>query len=160
MKVRIPVVCPPPLARGRPAAARSGFTLIELMVVAALAALLAALAYPSFLSQLRQSRRADAVLAITAVQQAQERWRANHASYAASLTGAWPVEGLGQPGTTRQGYYTISLATLPETRRSAYTVIAIAVPGTSQASDTGCTRLTLTVSDGASVATPSDCWSR
>lgn len=138
-----------------------GFTLIELMVVVAIVGILASVAYPSFMSQVRKSRRSDAVVAMSGVQQAQERWRANSATYASNtqmttLTTATPP-GLGRSATTDGGYYTLAVSGDTAT---GYILTATAVSGKSQASDTGCTSLVITVTNGSGVKTPDACWSK
>lgn len=128
------------------------------MIAVAIAGILAAIAYPSFMSQVRKSRRADAVAARAAIEQAQERWRANNAAYTTALTAGWPG-GLGLSGTSPNEYYTLALSNASE---AGYTLILTAVPGKSQASDTGCTSLTVRVDKGNS-SPPLEqqkCWGR
>ena len=143
-----------------------GFTLIELMVVVAIVGILASVAYPSFMGQVRKSRRSDAVAALSAVQQAQERYRANIPNYvttASLLTTAAPG-GLNFRATelSEGSYYSISVSTNSATgctTGSCYTTTATAVSGKSQANDTGCTTLTVAVSNGTATNTPTACWS-
>ena len=138
----------------------NGFTLIELMITVVIIGILASIAYPSYLSQVRKSRRADAVQALSQVQQAQERWRANNTTYSAQLanTAVSPAlpNGLGIATTTTGGYYTLAVSSNTAT---GYVTTATAVSGTSQASDTDCTILTVTVTNGSAVNTPTNCWS-
>lgn len=119
----------------------AGFTLTELMVVAAVIAILAAIAYPSFLSQIRKGRRADAINVMSQVQQAQERWRANNQNYT-------NLAGLGLAGTTPGGYYAVTTAAGAgaESGRD-YTVTATAQG--SQTADTNCAALRIAVDNGA-----------
>jgi len=134
-----------------------GFTLIEMMVVVAIVGILAAVAYPSYMNQARKGRRSDAVDAASRVMQAQERWRANNATYSTNLT------TIGAPSTSSSGYYTLSVATAAASAGSRYVLTAAAVTGTSQASDTGCTSMTVTMDQGANpilVYAPATCWSR
>jgi type IV pilus assembly protein PilE len=146
-----------------------GFTLIELLIVAAIVAILAVIAYPSFIEQVRKSRRQEAISLISQIAQAQERWRGSCPTYATlpnTATAAFPnnctvaTSGLGVLNPS-SGYYTASIASATA---SSYTISAIA--SGAQASDTRCTRLTLTMTDGnaAYTATPaannSVCWSR
>lgn len=144
---------------------KSGFTLIELMITVAIVAILAAVAYPSLMNQIRKSRRSDAVQALAALQQAQERWRTQNSLYAgnAVISTAWP-NGLGMSVRTAGGYYDIAIATNPAPTGLTYTASATGVTGTSQASDavgaTSCRTLTITVTNGNAVYTPTACWSR
>jgi type IV pilus assembly protein PilE len=128
-----------------------GVTLMELLVVLVVAAFLAAVALPSYLSILRKGRRSDAVDASVAVLQAQERYRANNPSYAPTLA------ALGQASTSAAGQY--GLALLASTA-VGYQLTLLAVNGSAQAGDTGCTALTVTVSNGSPSYAPSTCWSR
>lgn len=141
----------------------NGFTLIELMITVAIVGILASIAYPSYMSQVRKSRRSDAVQALSQLEQAQERWRANNATYASDsppnsqLTTAWPA-GLGIPSDTSGGYYTLAITGTPT--GTAYTATATAKTGKSQASDTNCTILTVTITNGTATNTPTSCWSK
>ncbi|MEK8050465.1 type IV pilin protein [Ideonella sp. DXS22W] len=130
---------------------RRGFTLVELAIVLAVIALLAAVAWPSYNASVRKSRRVDAYEAVLRIQQAQERWRGLQPSYTAALS------DLSQSANSPAGYYTLALSAASET---AYTITATAVSGRSQASDTGCTALTVTVTRGQAVNGQPDCWSR
>jgi type IV pilus assembly protein PilE len=130
-----------------------GFTLIELMIVVAIVAILAAIAYPGYQSYISKARRADAKEALLRVQIEQEKWRTNNSSY----TGTVGSGGLGLSTTSADGYYTIAITT-GSASATGYTTTAAAVSGTSQASDTGCTTLTLAVAAGGETRTPSGCW--
>ena len=116
---------------------RTGFTIIELMLVVAVAGVLALVAYPTFIESLRKGRRAEAVAALAQVQQSQERWRANNASYAdnAKLTVDLP-DGLGLDASTSSGLYAL---TIDAANAGGYTATATAVAGKSQSHDTKCT---------------------
>jgi type IV pilus assembly protein PilE len=131
-------------------------------------AVLAALAYPSFLGAIRKSRRSDAVAALTQVQQAQERWRNNKAAYAgnALLTTAAP-DGLNQSAVSPSGYYDIAIS---GDGASTYTLTATAKSGKTQAGDTGCQAMSVSLSggnltyggaaSGNPTADPTGCWAR
>ena len=127
----------------------AGFTLIELMIAVAVVGILIALALPSFLGQLRQTRRADALDAAAAVQQAQERFRANNLSYATALS------QLDLTSVSVSGYYGMSLSGVS---RQGYTLTLNALAGKSQANDSGCTAMVVTVVKGVPSNTPAACW--
>lgn len=153
----------------RPARIRNahGFTLVELMVVVAIVGILASVAYPSYMNQIRSSRRSDAVVAMSRFQQAQERWRANKTTYASQAEATASVNppvttpptepGLGLSATTEGGYYTLAVSGNTAT---GYILTATAVSGKSQSSDTGCTALTITVTNGSGVKSPDACWKK
>jgi type IV pilus assembly protein PilE len=145
------------MTQAQAAAARgAGFTLVEAVVALAIAAVVAAVAYPSYMAQVRKGRRTDAVVALMQVEQAQERWRGANPAYAAELA-APPPQGLGLGAASAGGYYTLSLS---EAGAAGYAVTATAVAGRSQAGDSGCTTLGVTVRHGDALRTPAPCWSR
>jgi type IV pilus assembly protein PilE len=133
-----------------------GFTLIEVMITVAIVAILAAVAVPSYNRYVLKSGRTEAFAAMAAVQQAQERWRANKPAYTANLS------DLGIAGTTSpSGYYNLAFTSGTVTS-TGYTLTATAAAGKRQTGDTGCTTLTLVVSNGngAPPAANASCWSR
>ncbi|MEM4724520.1 MAG: type IV pilin protein [Candidatus Hadarchaeum sp.] len=138
----------------------SGFTLIELLVVVAIVAILAAVAIPSYLNYVRESRRSDAHSALLKVQLDQEKYRSGCTQYAGTLVGGTMSDcsGLGWANNnTPDGYYTIRLS---DESTTGYTATATAVTGSSQASDTGCTSIVLTMSNGNTTTTPAACWKK
>jgi type IV pilus assembly protein PilE len=145
-----------------------GFTLIELMIALVVAALLAAVALPSYFGQLRKTRRAEAVAVTSQIQQAQERFRANCPCYAHSVSNATSLTCPGTcPGTGADAGLGIAAVagarytyTLTNVLPTSYTLRVDAVLGSSQASDTGCTQLFVTVAAGTATQTPAQCWSR
>ena len=138
-----------------------GFTLIEVMIVVAIVAILATIALPSYQESVRKSRRADAVLALQRIQIEQEKFRAECPTYASNVAGTRTCNGLGLTLATSSsdGYYTLNLPAVVNAT-TQYTATATAVTGTSQASDTGCTVLTLAVDGLTLTRTPPECWTR
>lgn len=142
-----------------------GFTLIEVMITVVIIGILASIAYPSYLSQVRKSRRSEAVATILQIQQAQERWRANCPFYAGSISatnsGCPTTPGANTSGlnisAVASARYMYSLSNVSAT---TYTVTATAITGSSQAGDAGCATLTVTVTNGSAVNTPTSCWSK
>ena len=61
----------------------SGFTLVEVMIVAAIVALLAAIAYPSYAGYVTKSRRIEGQIALIEAVQQQERFYTRYNTYAA-----------------------------------------------------------------------------
>lgn len=116
---------------------RSGFTLIEMLVVIAIGAVLAAIAYPSLAGSILKVRRGDALVALMQLQQAQERWRSNHTRYA-TLT------ELGTSTRTANGHYTLSIS---DASSSGYSARAVAAGA--QASDADCAYLQLELNAGS-----------
>jgi type IV pilus assembly protein PilE len=114
-----------------------GFTLIEIVAVLGVASVLSSLAWPSFQGSLQKARRAEAMLAMAQVQIAQERWYANRGRYGS-------LEELRLPARTSAGHYQIAIA---EADTQGY--VAVALASGSQAGDTACRQLRLTVVSGA-----------
>lgn len=110
-----------------------GFTLIEMLAVTSIVGILAAAAYPSFLGPIYKVRRSDGIGALLQLQMAQEKWRSNHGRYAdmAELQAA-----AGSP----MRHYTLAVT---EHGADHYTLVATATG--SQAGDTACRTLGLTV---------------
>lgn len=135
----------------RSRSARTGFTLVELMIVVAIAAILLGLALPSFIDSLRKGRRSDAADAVVGVLQAQERWRGSNTAYAGSLA------SLSQPATSAGGYYSLALSAASG---SGYTLTATGLAAKGQDRDRGCSALVVTVTNGSPAFTPAGCWSR
>jgi len=148
---------------GRNPITRSGFTLIELMIVVVIIGILAAVAYPSYQNYALRTKRSDAKAALTELANRQEKFYAQCNKYTGSVTGTFPTSstttacttgtpGLGSPATSKDEYYTMRITDQTD---SAYTLRATAVVGKSQTKDTGCTELNLT-SLGAKG--PAGCW--
>ncbi len=126
-----------------------GMTLIELMIAVAVVGILATIAYPSYQNQVRRSNRADAITALTAMANAQERFYLANNTYAATTP---PLGFPATAGNSQRGFYTVAV---PAASPTAFTLTAAAVVGGPQASDAGCTLLTLT---STGIKTPATCW--
>lgn len=132
-----------------------GFTLLELMIVVCIIAIVGAVAFPSFMASIRKGRRSDASDAATAVLQAQERVRSNSTAYVTSLA------TLNLSSTSANGYYTLAVAADGANPLSrGYKLTITPASGKSQVNDTGCTSMTVTVSNGNPTYAPANCWSR
>lgn len=113
------------------------------MIAIAIVAIVGAIAYPSYLKSIAEGRRTEAVGALSQLQQGQERWRANHPSYVTSGSETSLV-----PSTTTSpgGYYTLSIAAADG---FGYIMTATAVAGTSQANDTNCSLMMVSMASGS-----------
>ena len=144
----------------------SGFTLIELMIVAVIVAVLAMVALPSFQKQVAKGRRADAITALSGVLQAQERWRSNRGAYASSLDTEL------QLSTQSDGkHYNLSLSGVRDPASFNFGFIAKAVPDSAspQSGDAECRVMSIRVDggnviyeakNGANQDSAAQCWPR
>ena len=96
---------------------RSGFTLIELMIVVVVIGILAAIAIPKFTQVSRQAKQAEAGPLMKQIVTLQERYHAKEGSYAADLT---LLEG-GSTLATSGVYYDFSIDT---SHATGYCVVA------------------------------------
>lgn len=115
----------------------AGFTLIELMIVAAIIAILAAIAIPSYQKQIMKSRRASAKTALLDLASREEKYYATNNNYPAALAsvGYTNVNGSGAiqvPNNSDEDYYSVTIA-LGTPTATGYT--ATATPVGNQAND-------------------------
>ncbi len=123
---------------------QKGFNLVELIIVMGIIGILSGVAYPAYVQHMLETRRSDAWIALNSVAAGQQRWYAVNFSY---------TDDLNRLGGDRssEGFYDISLVA----NDTAFTITATARSSSVQASDTGCTVLTLSET-GAQ--TPVECW--
>ena len=129
----------------------SGFTLIELMITVAVIGILAAIAYPSYINYLIHASRSAAQSFMMDVTNKEEQYLLDSRTYlAVANNSAFSNLGLTVP-TEVSSFYTITVASATS---STYTVQAVPISGTRQASDG-----TLTLAqDGTK--TPADKWQK
>ncbi len=128
---------------------QAGFTLIEVMIVAAIVGILAAIAYPSYQEHVRQARRAEVATVLLESAQLLERHFTRHGAYDAGT-----LVLASQSPTAGQSVFTLT-AVLDE---DSYSLTARAVPQGIMAGDV-CARYTL---NQVGQRTPADirCWRR
>lgn len=89
---------------------RSGFTLIELMIVVSIIAFLAIISVPSFSRFLAKAKRAEAYMNLSSIYAAQKAYWAEHGKYSDVLDGqggiGWKPEGYKGGGAQEKFYYT------------------------------------------------------
>ncbi len=137
--------------RQRPQALVRGFTLVEAAIVCAISGVLVTVAWPAFRPALVEASRVDAVQALTQLQLAQARHHAQHGLYAFDTR---TLQGVA--GTSPQGLYDV---TVEVASGQGYSASATARPGTRQANDPACARLTVDVRQGfANLGPSARCW--
>lgn len=116
-----------------------GVTLIELLIVVVIVAVTASAAVPSYRRYVLRAHRVEAKTALLNVVTAQEKFYLQNNGYAGhpALATA-PPDGLGLPGTTSNGRYTIAITAASTTAFSATATAAGA-----QAADGDCAILTI-----------------
>jgi type IV pilus assembly protein PilE len=133
-----------------------GFTLIEIMVVAAILSILAAIAIPSYSEFTRRVRRADARTTLIQVLQLQERYFTQNNGYCFAPVAAcasWPSQVIG--GTTT--YYNIGSVAGPN---GTVIVQAVLAPGWN---DPKCLTLTIDSTGNRTASGTSgsaSCWTK
>jgi type IV pilus assembly protein PilE len=125
-----------------------GITLIELIVVTVMVSILVAVAIPSYRSYLIRTQRSDAKTALLTLRAAQEKYYLQNNKYTDDVTELPEEGGLGLPGQSDNGLYTISVALGDDANPGSdqvYTASATPIETRGQKDDTKC--LTLTITD-------------
>jgi type IV pilus assembly protein PilE len=117
--------------------ARSGFTVIQVLMVLVGLAMVVAIAIPAYYSRARAQNRSEAIAALRRLQAAQERYFLQFNRYATSLTAIAPA-GLGQSTLSRRGRYALRIEVNDVALPSAFTAYARARTGTPAAADATC----------------------
>jgi type IV pilus assembly protein PilE len=126
---------------------KSGFTILELMVVVGIISLLVALAYPTYTDYARKARRGEAQQLLMNWSINQEIWRSNNPEYAKDQVGELPKP--------THGRYTFSI---PDRSAIAFTLRATATGDQLNDKDkagTVCSPLAIT---HTGAKTPAGCW--
>ena len=125
---------------------QAGFTLLELMIVAAIVAILASLAMAFYGDNVTSARRTDGRTALLNNATTLEKCKAAYGAY----NNAACVINANSP----DGFYTVGVAS------TATTFTLTATPAGAQTSDTDCTTMTLTNTgvEGGTGADATECW--
>jgi len=145
-----------------------GFTLIELVVAIAVIGILTIIAMSSYQSSVMHSRRTDAKTALNDLAAREQRYFSVTNSYTAN------PEALGYSGSSTafgstfligSGYYYLNVTNVTAASAgtpASFVATATAVPGSSQARDTGCTTFSVdslgNYTPTASAAVSPPCW--
>lgn len=99
---------------------KSGFTLIELMIVVSIIAFLSIIAIPSFFTFLAKAKRAEAYMNLGSIYTSQKAYWAEHGAYSSYLSGpggiGWKPEGYSGGGKNEKFYYTYGFGSGAEGR--------------------------------------------
>lgn len=145
---------------------RTGFTLIEVLIVLAIVMVLAAFAYPSYAGYIKKTRRIEGQIALIETVQQQERYYTRNNTYVAfSSASTDPQEKRFKwwsGGSAAQSAYELSARACPG-RDLQQCVEVQATPGTANVDanfrDADCQTLTLnSAGERSSSGTQERCW--
>lgn len=110
---------------------RTGFTLIELMIVVAIVALLAAIAYPAYTDSVVKGKRGQGRTVLMDLLQQQERYLSQSGSYMSFAAGGTGANGTIRSGNADLGGQVIPFKTISgdDTSSPPYRLGAEACPG-------------------------------
>lgn len=112
-------------------AKKSGFTLIEIIIVIAIISILAMVAYPAYQDSITKTRRVDGQALLMNIASAQERFFTQNNSYTTDLT------DLGYTVSTavesEEEFYTASAATCTDATLTTCIIITATAQGTQTA---------------------------
>lgn len=139
-----------------------GFTLVEVLIVAAIVAILAAIAYPSYMAYVLKSGRADAKIVLNDTAQRLNRCFTASSSYKPANGICKVVDAFNGGGSiaSQEGQYAVAIA---DHTATTWTLTATPVAGSRQAKDTQCASLSLNQAGqrsakDSSAAENMDCW--
>ena len=138
-----------------------GFTLIELMVVAAIVAIIAAVGYPSYLSHVRKTGRAEAKVRLLQIAQLEERYFTEQNTYTLNIAGLLGVTGTVYSTSTNDAGSKYQITVAAGTGGIAQAFTLEAVPQGSQVGDTDCGTLRLLHTGKKEItgtSTATKCW--
>ena len=121
-----------------------GISLVEILVIVAISTILVSIVFPSYTAYLYETRRSDAIIALSTAAAAQERWYTLNSSFTDDINN---LGGSDSP----ENYYSLSVVASSD----SFILTATAKSGGVQASDTGCTSMTL---DHLGRTQPVGCW--
>lgn len=129
---------------------RSGFSLLELIIVVLISAILLLIAVPSYQSYIRKSRRIDGIQAIQAIRLIEEKYRASNPQYGT-------LEQIAGAEQSTGGYYNLSVTDISA---FGYTIKAAAEGDqiNDQEDGTACNELSFFVNNTVETKTPLECW--
>jgi type IV pilus assembly protein PilE len=146
---------------------RTGFTLVELMIVVAIVGVLASVGYPMYQEELRKAGRAEGKAALLRTAQMQERWYTSNGTYTATLgalfsstaplSTAATISSNENPAVA--GKYTISVAAAAGGLAQGY--VLTATPTAPFVDTAGCANLLLTSTGDRTYSGPGPrerCW--
>ncbi|WP_307886071.1 type IV pilin protein [Variovorax boronicumulans] len=117
-----------------------GFTLIEMMIVAAVVAILSAIAIPSYRNYIQKARRVDAKNALLDMAARQERYFSINNTYSGNPSAlGYTVTNWPQPvNSSGTSYYSLRVDVTAATDTALPTFVAKATPVSPQTLDTTC----------------------